>query len=445
MYLHGRSGRFLEPEPGEAGINNILKMAREGLRHDLTTCLYKALTDHETVRVRGLHVKTNGHFTRIDLSICAVPSSSALPFATQVYLVILQDSPDVRHDLVVPSAPREEENANPKVLDTQHETDRDIIALRRELRDKEEYLLATHEELQSSNEELKSSNEEMQSVNEELQSTNEELETSKEELQSINEELATVNNELQTKVSDLSRANNDMNNLLAGTGIATVFVDHRLRILRFTPTATRIINLIAGDVGRPVGHIVYNLQGYDRLVADVQSVIDTLVPKEIEVQTLDGKWYTLRILPYRTLENVIEGAVITFIDITEMKQTLASLSQAEPALRLAVVLRNTLDAIVVQTLDGRIVAWNQGAVRLYGWTEAEALQMNARERIPEDIADSDLDKVHQQSQAPELEPLQTRRLAKDGTVLPVSVTASALLNESGQVYAVTTIERTLQK
>ena len=146
---------------------------------------------------------------------------------------------------------------------------RESSALKQELRAKEEYLQAANEELETSNEELKSSNEEMQSVNEELQSTNEELETSKEELQSVNEELATVNAELQTKVADLSRANNDMNNLLAGTGIGTVFVDHQLRILRFTPAATRIINLIPGDVGRPVGHIVSNLVGYDRLVADV--------------------------------------------------------------------------------------------------------------------------------------------------------------------------------
>ena len=445
LYLHGRCGRFLEPVQGEAGINNILKMAREGLRHELTTCLYKAMGRHEAVHARGLLVKTNDHFTRVDLSICTVPSNLVVSIGTPIFLVMLQDSPEVVTELVVPSGLLVGEKANLKALDTLHETDKNVIDLRRELRDKDEYLLATHEELQSSNEELKSSNEEMQSVNEELQSTNEELETSKEELQSINEELATVNNELQTKVSDLSHANNDMNNLLAGTGIATVFVDHRLRILRFTPSATRIINLIASDVGRPVGHIVSNLQGYDKLITDVQLVIDTLVPKEVEVQALDGKWYTLRILPYRTLENVIEGAVVTFVDITEMKQTLATLSQAETSLRLAVVLRDTHDAITVQNLDGRIVAWNPGATRLYGWTEAEALQMNVHDRIPKDIADTDLDKVHQQSQAPVLEPHLTRRLAKDGTVLPVSVAATALINESGQVYAVATIERALQK
>jgi len=192
---------------------------------------------------------------------------------------------------------------------------------------------ATTQELETSNEELKSSNEEMQSVNEELQSTNEELETSKEELQSVNEELATVNAELQIRVADLSRANNDMNNLFAGTSIGTIFVDQELRILRFTPAATRITNLIPGDIGRPVGHIVSNLIAYDRLVVDCQEVLDTLVPKALEVQTREGKWYTLRIQLYRTLNNVIEGAVITFIDITEMKHAETALRESESLFR----------------------------------------------------------------------------------------------------------------
>jgi two-component system CheB/CheR fusion protein len=130
--------------------------------------------------------------------------------------------------------------------------------------------------------------------------------------------LATVNTELQTKVTDLSRANNDMNNLLAGTGIGTIFVDHNLRILRFTPAATLIINLILSDVGRPVGHIVSNLVNYDSLVVDIQTVLKNLTPKEVDVQTIEHKWYTMRMLPYRTLDNVIEGAVITFVDITEV-------------------------------------------------------------------------------------------------------------------------------
>ncbi len=296
--------------------------------------------------------------------------------------------------------------------------------------------------METSNEELKSSNEEMQSVNEELQSTNEELETSKEELQSLNEELATVNAELQTKVADLSRANNDMNNLLAGTGIATVFVDHQLRILRFTPAATHLINLILSDVGRPVGHLVSNLVGYDRIVADTQAVLDSLIPKELEVQTLAGAWYTMRILPYRTLDNVIEGAVITFVDITEMKKPQEALRKASDLLRLAVVVRDAHDAITVQDLDGRILAWNPGAVRMYGWSEAEALVMNIRDRIPEGLREEALAKVQQLSRAEILEPYRTQRITKEGTVVEVSMVSTALVNETGQMYAIATTERT---
>jgi PAS domain-containing protein len=176
------------------------------------------------------------------------------------------------------------------------------------------------ETLQTTIEELETSNEEIKSSNEELQSTNEELETSKEELQSVNEELVTVNTELQQKMEGLSRSNNDMNNLLAGTGIGMLFVDHQLHIQRFTPATTQIINLIQTDLGRPVSDLVSNLAGYDRLEDDVRAVLDTLVPRETEVQTRNAHWYLMRILPYRTVENVIEGAVLTFVDIAGQKR-----------------------------------------------------------------------------------------------------------------------------
>jgi two-component system CheB/CheR fusion protein len=307
LYLHGRTGMYLEPSPGESGPNNILKMAREGLRRDLITALHRAAGSGEAVRCPGLRVKTNGDFTAVNLTVgpVAVPAPSAEP---PLFLVILDQAASRAH----PATPV------PQAMENEPASDADsrVAALKRDLRAKEEYLQTSNEELETSNEELKSANEELQSMNEELQSTNEELETSKEELQSINEELATVNSELQTKVADLSRANNDMSNLLAGTGIATLFVDHRLRILRFTPTATRIINLIQSDIGRPVSHIVSNLPGYSSLTADTQTVLDTLIPKEADVRTAEGRWYTMRIQPYRTLDNVIEGAVLTFVDIT---------------------------------------------------------------------------------------------------------------------------------
>jgi two-component system CheB/CheR fusion protein len=329
LYLHGRTGLYLEPAPGEAGINNLLKMAREGLRRDLTTALHKAAGTKEIVRCPGLRVKTNGGFTTVNLTIHPVAAGLAATPEAPLYLAILEEAPPVDLEQV-------KQTALHVIAETERpETDTDtrIAALKQELRAKEEYLQTANEELETTNEELKSSNEEMQSVNEELQSTNEELETSKEELQSVNEELATVNAELQTKVADLSRANNDMNNLLAGTGIATVFVDHHLRILRFTPTATRIINLILSDVGRPVSHIVSNLAGYDHLPADVQAVLDSLIPKEAEVETQAGEWYTMRILPYRTLDNVIEGAVITFVDITGAKKAQEVLRDSESRFR----------------------------------------------------------------------------------------------------------------
>ncbi|MDQ5908568.1 MAG: two-component system, chemotaxis family, CheB/CheR fusion protein [Pseudomonadota bacterium] len=320
LYLHGRTGRYLEPAPGEVGISNILKMARDGLRQDLATALHRVVETRKIVRCPNLRVNTNGDFTTVHLTLLPVESTGS---ATPLYLVILDEA--------IPAPP---EPALPNAASSPEPTDAEtcIAALRQELRNKDEHIQATHEELATANEELRSANEEMQSVNEELQSTNEELETSKEELQSVNEELATVNAELQTKVVDLSRTNNDLNNLLAGTGIGTVFVDLKLRILRFTPSVTPVINLILSDVGRPVAHVVSNLVGYDRLVADTQSVLDSLIPQEQEVQTTAGTWYILRIQPYRTLENMIEGAVITFVNITETVQAREALRKVNDLL-----------------------------------------------------------------------------------------------------------------
>jgi len=326
LYLHGRTGMFLEPAPGEAGINNILKMAREGLKNDLTMALHKAASIKETVRHPRLSVKTNGHFTDVHLTVHPMTTGAGASPAAPLFLVILEEA-SVGIEGSHLYKDKGGQRGQPASLGREEDVDARITALKQELHDKEEYLQSANEELQSSNEELKSSNEELQSVNEEMQSTNEELETSKEELQSVNEELSTVNNELQIKMLDLTRANNDMNNLVSGTGIATVFLDHQLRILRFTPTANEIINLIPADAGRPVAHIVSNLVGYDRLVADTQVVLDTLIPKEVEVQTKAGRWYTLHIQPYRTIANVIEGAVMTFVDITEVVSTREALAR----------------------------------------------------------------------------------------------------------------------
>ena len=391
LYLHGRTGLYLEPAPGESGTNNILKMAREGLYHDLVIALHKAAGTGVIVRSPGLQVKTNGDVTTVNLTVRPVASNPAASTEPSLYLVILEQAQEpVSSDAISVSSKQEDK---PLSETESEDADTRIAALKKQLRDKEEYLQATIEELETSNEELKSSNEEMQSINEELQSTNEELETSKEELQSVNEELVTVNSELETKVADLSRANNDMNNLLAGTGIATIFVDRQLRILRFTPTATNIINLIQSDIGRPVGHIVSNLSGYDKLTQDTQAVLDTLVPKEADVQTSEGHWYAMRIQPYRTMDNVIEGAVLTFVDVTEARQLQAALQESEEKYRALFDLSPDAHVIAEVAADGRdlgFVKCNQAALDLLGMSREQLLAADMVGLSPEHQPDGRL-------------------------------------------------------
>jgi len=220
-------------------------------------------------------------------------------------------------------APAAEQNVSPK---TATSVARKKIA--EELREAREQLQTTREEMQTSQEELKSTNEELQSTNEELQSTNEELTTSKEEMQSLNEELQTVNAELQSKVDDLSIVNNDMENLLNSTEIATVFLDDKMHVRRFTPHATQLFKLIQGDVGRPLSDITTELV-YPELQSDAHEVLRTLAFVEKQIATRDGRWFRVRIMPYRTQDNVIDGVVITFINITESKKLEAQLRQMQ--------------------------------------------------------------------------------------------------------------------
>jgi two-component system CheB/CheR fusion protein len=177
------------------------------------------------------------------------------------------------------------------------------------------------------------------------------------------------------------------------------------------------------------------------MVADAQAVLDTLIPKELEVQTTEGRYFTMRIHPYRTLDNVIEGAVISFFDISEIVQLRENLHKANESLRLAIVVRDAHDAITVQDLDGRILAWNPGAVRMYGWSETEALAMNCKDRIPAGLHQKDTNRLLQLCNAEILDPYHSRRLTKTGAVLEVSIISTALINEAGQMYAIATTER----
>jgi PAS domain-containing protein len=227
---------------------------------------------------------------------------------------------DVAAPPAAPGRRRRPAGPTPRPQPRLAELEQELLQVRAEAR-------ATREEMQTSQEELRSANEELQSTNEELQSTNEELTTSKEEMQSLNEELQTVNAELQAKVDELSRASNDMKNLLDSTDIATLFLDNELNVRRFTPQATKIIKLIPGDVGRPITDLASDLN-YPELADDAREVLRTLGPAEKPIAARDGRWFTVRIMPYRTLDDRIDGVVITFADITVAK-TLERSSHAE--------------------------------------------------------------------------------------------------------------------
>ena len=433
LYLHGRTGMYLEPAVGEPKANNIIEMAREGLSQALLETLEQAAISGTKEQKRNISVKTNGHFTLVDIEIFPVNHATFETLGITYYLITLTES---KNELLPSEVPKEQRD-----VPSESELENHVKYLRQQLSVKEEFLKKAQHEIGTLQEELKSSSEEMQSINEEIQSSNEELETSKEELQSVNEELSTVNTELQVKVTDLSQSNNDMNNLLAGIGIATIFVDQELSVLRFTPAAKDIINLIPTDIGRPLSHLVTKLIGYTSMQKDMKVVLDTLVPKELEVQSTDGRWFMMRIRPYRTLNNVIEGAVISFIDITTVVQTREALSKANDLQRLAIVVRDATDAVTLQDLAGNILAWNPSAVRIYGWTEEEALTMNSKKRLPANLRNEEILKLHQLSYAEAFESLETKRICKDGTVIDVTVVASPVTNSDGEVYGIATTER----
>jgi len=311
VYFSGNTGKYLQPSPGEARLN-IVEMARKGLKTDLRTIISK-IRKSKTIEIRkNINVKTNGSYQIIDLCLRPI---KYLTEEDEYFMLTFEDQNTTA------TAVSEVKSKHPD--DTS-----ELLALEQELTATKEYLRSTIEELEVSNEELKSSNEELQSSNEELQSTNEELETSKEELQSVNEEIVTVNTELQGKIDELAQAYDDMNNLLASTEIGTIFLDSDLKIKRFTPSMTKIINLIQSDVGRPVQDLSSNLI-YEGIVEDAKKVLEKLSPFQAAVKSNDGSWYQMQIMPYRTSMNVIEGVVITFVDITEEKSLLEELNQVK--------------------------------------------------------------------------------------------------------------------
>jgi two-component system, chemotaxis family, CheB/CheR fusion protein len=331
-----------------------------------------------------------------------------------------------------PAEKREPKRPSPK------RKSRTVEDLEQELQRTRESLQTTIEELEASNEELKSTNEELQSTNEELQSTNEEMETSKEELQSLNEESATINAELQTRIDELARANDDIKNLLDSTAIATIFLDGDLRVQRFTPKATEIIPLADSDAGRPIQHFATSLVDTD-IAECAGGVLRDLAVREVDVRSKDGRWYVMRVRPYRTLSNVIDGVVITLDDVTNRVLAEAGVR------RLAAVVRDSNDAITMQDDHGKIVAWNRGAQRMYGYSEAEALEMNVHQLVPDDKRNEAMDLVRRAFRGNVIEPVETQRRTKDGRTLDVAMMVTLLVDEQGKPEFLATTERDVTK
>ncbi|SLM31643.1 CheR methyltransferase, SAM binding domain protein [Desulfamplus magnetovallimortis] len=323
LHVQGRTGKFLEQVSGRPSTN-ILEIPREGLGIELSSAIRQAVKSNQNITRKGIQVKTNGEFQIINLHVRPLSQPDEL---SGYLLVIFEEVPLIPIEEGI--GHQEEEESSEKLdIKTEANYKKRILELEREIQRSREGHQTTLEELESSNEELKSINEEMQSANEELQSTNEELESSKEELQSLNEELQTVNSELQSKVDELSSAQDDMRNLLNSTEIATIFVDNGIRLKRYTQEAVKLVNFIPTDIGRPLKHVVNNLK-YDRMIQDVKDVLDKLIPKEVEVKTINDQWFKMRIMPYRTTDNRIEGAVLTFFDINEQKRMLKEIQKKQ--------------------------------------------------------------------------------------------------------------------
>ena len=419
LYFFGPTTPYLHVPTGEPTLD-LTAMAREGLRSKIRQAVHKALEAEQPVTVTDARVKREATYHPVTVTVKPLQSLSA---PGGFLLVTFRDA---ESDPVRSTNPRTaaEESV--------------IKQLEDELKATQEDLQSTIEDLESANEELKGSNEEAMSMNEELQSANEELETSKEELQSLNEELTTVNHQLQDKVDEVEGANNDLSNLLNCTDLATVFLDTHFRIKQYTPSSTRMFNLIAGDIGRPLIDIAQKFTDPD-LLRDAGEVLRTLVPREKDVLSDQGRWFILRIMPYRTLDNRIAGVIFIFNDVTEIKKA------AERARLFATVLLDSNDAVTVHDFGGRITTWNRGAERMFGYTEAEALRMNAVELMPDQLQNEMFSMWHRLEHGEQVDAYETRRKTKDGRVLDVWVTATVLRDETARVVAIANTERDITR
>jgi two-component system CheB/CheR fusion protein len=358
VHLSDHAGRYLLPSGGPLS-GDIVDLVRPELRFELRSALHRLFEQGTSTLTLPISVRFNGSAHRVLMQVKTVEDAASAGTRTAIVMFIEGEEVDEGH--AVSDSPA---------------TNETVRRLTQELELTQARLRAVREESEIANEELRAANEELQSINEEYRSTSEELETSKEELQSINEELQTVNTELKLKLEAISRAHSDLQNLMAATDIGTLFLDSSLRIKRFTERVTELFSITPMDEGRPITDFAHQLD-YDGLIQDARTVLADLAPLRREVHSRTGQWFDLRIRPYRTVDNKIDGVVITFVDITDRLQVEQALRDSERNLRQQKMLFDQWrDPIVVRDLDGQIIAWSLGSETFYGYARAEALGQN---------------------------------------------------------------------
>lgn len=427
VHFSGPTSRYLE-QPSGSPSQDLLVLAKHELRAKLRLALRQVTQESKRVVIDDVQILRESGC----LGVKVVLRPVNLPHINEAMILITFEDQDLttEQNNHLQSAPQK----SPRSLDESSL----IEQMEAELHITREVMQTNIEEWESANEELQAANEEVMSVNEELQSSNEELESSKEELQSMNEELTTVNNQYKDKVEELAKINDDLDNLLSSTNIATLFIDNHLRIGRFTPATKKLLNLISSDVGRPISDIRLKFSD-SALIEDIRQVLSELSPVECEVKTEDGSYYLRRILPYRTNDNRIEGVVITFIDISQRKQS------EEDSLRLATIVRDSNDAFTLFNVDGKITAWNNGAQKMYGWSEQQALGMNLLDLVPMDEQKNAKQLMQSTMKGEHIHSAEAKRIGKDGRKINVLLTLTPLLDNAGKIIAIASTEKDISR
>lgn len=432
QFLNGPVDEYLQLPAGEPATD-LIGMAREGLRTKLRAGIQQAIRTEQPVVVNGVRIKRSSQQGSVRLIITPLRTPKE---ADGLLLVRFEEETKQTSESPVPETDKSNRgDGQPDALAVT-EIETLILQLEDELRLSREDLQSTIEELETSNEEFKAANEEVTSVNEELQSTNEELETSKEELQSLNEELQTVNNQLEQKITELEASNNDLTNFLASTDIPTIFLDRQFRIKRFTPSTTRLMRVIRTDVGRSFEDLAQNFSDTE-LLNDAAIVLERLVPIEREIQDHAGHVFARRIVPYRTEEDRIDGVVITFNDITRLRQD--EQWQRESAARARAISQSAMDALIVMDHAGHILDFNAAAEAMFGRSRTEVLNRPLVELIipakHRKAYEDGLAKFHATGEGPVLgQRVEFAALRADGTEFPVELSITRIPDSEPPVF-----------